>query len=148
MAIEYYARRNYSKNILTKAPSAELRKDQTDQDSLPPHNILDAILDDLIEQDLSIKEIIAKGFDAATVQKVARLLRLAEYKRRQSLPGPKITSRHPVLSPLPNHQRLPIKTDRKRPIWNPPWNPIKISHHDTKKFAFALPFPNRYVTHW
>lgn len=93
------------KNILTKAPSAELRKDQTDQDSLPPYNILDAILDDLIEQDLSIKEIIAKGFDAATVQKVARLLRLTEYKRRQSPPGPKITSRT-------------LSRDRRYPITN------------------------------
>lgn len=79
--------------ILTKAPTAELREGQTDQDSLPPYDILDAILDGLIEQDLGVEEIIGNGFDAATVKKVHTLLDVAEYKRRQSAPGPKITTR-------------------------------------------------------
>ncbi|MEI6730782.1 MAG: NAD+ synthase, partial [Pseudomonadota bacterium] len=77
--------------IITKAPSAELRPDQKDQDSLPPYDILDAILELLIEQRLSVSEIIANGFDADTVNKVARLLYLSEYKRFQSAPGAKIT---------------------------------------------------------
>ncbi len=77
--------------IITKAPSAELRPNQTDQDSLPPYDILDAILERLIEQRQSSEEIIAQGFDAATVQKVAMLLLRSEYKRRQAAPGVKLT---------------------------------------------------------
>lgn len=79
--------------IITKAPTAELRDNQKDQDSLPPYETLDAILEALIEQDLSVAEVIAKGFDVDTVNWVSRLLDLAEYKRRQSAPGPKITIR-------------------------------------------------------
>jgi NAD+ synthase len=79
--------------ILTKAPTAELRANQTDQDSLPPYDVLDAVLDGLIEQDLGVAELIAKGFDAAMVKKVNTLLDVSEYKRRQSAPGPKITTR-------------------------------------------------------
>lgn len=79
--------------IITKAPTAELRNNQTDQDSLPPYDVLDAILEGLIEDDLSAADIVKKGFDAATVARVARLLDIAEYKRRQSAPGPKITTR-------------------------------------------------------
>ncbi|MDY0028662.1 MAG: NAD+ synthase [Pseudobdellovibrionaceae bacterium] len=80
-------------NIITKAPSAELRPDQKDQDSLPPYNILDAILECLIEKDLSVSGTIEKGFDKDTVEKVARLLKIAQYKRNQSAPGPKLTQR-------------------------------------------------------
>ncbi|PZQ43742.1 MAG: NAD+ synthase [Micavibrio aeruginosavorus] len=79
--------------IITKAPTAELRDNQTDQDSLPPYEILDAILEGLIEQDLGIDDLVKKGFKRDTVQKVNRLLDIAEYKRRQSAPGPKITPR-------------------------------------------------------
>lgn len=79
--------------IITKAPTAELRDNQTDQDSLPPYDILDSILTGLIEDDLGIQDVIEKGFEAETVKKIARLLDLAEYKRRQSAPGPKITTR-------------------------------------------------------
>jgi NAD+ synthase (glutamine-hydrolysing) len=79
--------------ILTKAPTAELRANQTDQDSLPPYDVLDAILDGFVEQDLGQAELVAKGFDAATVKKIHALLDVAEYKRRQSAPGPKITTR-------------------------------------------------------
>ncbi len=79
--------------IITKAPTAELRANQTDQDSLPPYDILDAILDGLVERDLGIADLVVEGFDAQTVKKVNRLLDMAEYKRRQSAPGPKISTR-------------------------------------------------------
>jgi NAD+ synthase len=77
--------------IITKPPSAELRADQTDQDSLPPYDVLDQILNGLVEQDLSARELVAKGFDPAVVRTVSNLLDLAEYKRRQAPPGVKIT---------------------------------------------------------
>jgi NAD+ synthase len=80
--------------IIAKPPSAELRADQKDSDSLPPYPVLDdAILRGLIEQDLSADELAAQGYDAATVNKVWRLLEAAEYKRRQAPPGVKISSR-------------------------------------------------------
>ena len=81
-------------SIINKAPTAELRENQTDQDSLPPYEVLDAILNSLVEQELSLPEIVAKGFKAETVERVARLLRLAEYKRRQAAPGVKISARN------------------------------------------------------
>jgi NAD+ synthase len=76
--------------ILTKAPSAELRPDQTDQDSLPPYEVLDAILHGLVEEEATLDEIVARGFDADTVERVQRLLYASEYKRRQAAPGVKI----------------------------------------------------------
>jgi NAD+ synthase len=79
--------------IIAKAPSAELRPDQKDEDSLPPYPVLDAILKGLIERDLSAEELAAEGHDVATVNRVWRLLETAEYKRRQAPPGVKITSR-------------------------------------------------------
>lgn len=79
--------------IITRPPSAELREDQKDTDSLPPYEILDAILDLYVEQDLSIEAIIAEGFDESTVRRIARLVDLNEYKRRQAAPGVKITPR-------------------------------------------------------
>jgi NAD+ synthase (glutamine-hydrolysing) len=79
--------------VLTRAPSAELRPDQTDQDSLPPYDELDAILQAYVEQQRSIPEIVAQGHPAETVARVAALVRKAEYKRRQAPPGPKITER-------------------------------------------------------
>jgi NAD+ synthase len=80
-------------NIITKAPSAELRPDQTDQDSLPPYEDLDRILTGLVEEELSLAEIVALGFEPDTVKRIARLLAIAEYKRRQAPPGVKITRR-------------------------------------------------------
>ena len=80
--------------ILTKAPSAELRPGQTDQDSLPPYEALDDILRGLVEQDLSLAEIVARGHDMVLVKKVERLLYLAEYKRRQAAPGVKISAKN------------------------------------------------------
>jgi len=79
--------------ILTKAPSAELRPNQTDQDSLPPYDALDDILWCLIEKEMGVREIAARGHDLETVRKVWRMLDRAEYKRRQAPPGVKITSR-------------------------------------------------------
>ncbi|MBX9775937.1 MAG: NAD+ synthase [Xanthobacteraceae bacterium] len=81
-------------NIITRAPTAELRENQTDQDSLPPYDALDAILARLVEREEPIAAIVEAGFDRETVAKVARMLDLAEYKRRQSAPGVKVTLRN------------------------------------------------------
>jgi NAD+ synthase (glutamine-hydrolysing) len=79
--------------ILTRAPSAELRPDQKDQDSLPEYEILDAILKKYMEHDQSIESIIAEGYRAEDVEKVTRLIQINEYKRRQSPIGVRITQR-------------------------------------------------------
>jgi NAD+ synthase len=79
--------------VITKPPSAELKTNQTDQDTLPPYDILDGILQCLIEGEESVQAIVAKGYDEALVRRVWRMLDRAEYKRRQSAPGVKITSR-------------------------------------------------------
>ncbi len=79
--------------IITKPPSAELRANQTDQDSLPPYEVLDAILEGLVERDASVADLVAEGFDRATVKKVEHLLYLAEYKRFQSAPGTRLTQK-------------------------------------------------------
>jgi NAD+ synthase len=92
-------------NVLTRAPSAELRENQTDQDTLPPYDMLDAILERLVEREEPLATIIAAGFDRDTVMKVERMLSLAEYKRRQAAPGVKVT--------LKNFGR-----DRRYPIVN------------------------------
>ena len=80
-------------STLTKAPSAELRPDQTDQDSLPPYEVLDQILELHIERSQSAEEIIAQGYDEGTVRRVLRLVRNAEFKRKQAAPVLKVTSR-------------------------------------------------------
>ena len=77
--------------IIEKAPSAELRADQTDQDSLPPYDVLDGVLERLVEREMSVRDIVADGFDEATVRRIEHLLYVAEYKRRQAPPGPKVT---------------------------------------------------------
>lgn len=79
--------------VITRPPSAELRPDQKDQDSLPPYDILDAILYAYIEEDMSQDDIIAKGFEKETVEKIIRLVDRNEYKRRQGAIGPRISSR-------------------------------------------------------
>ena len=79
--------------VFDRPPSAELRPDQTDQDSLPPYDVLDAILHGYVEEDRSVEELIAAGFDKATVERVARLVIVNEYKRRQAAPGVRITPR-------------------------------------------------------
>jgi NAD+ synthase len=91
--------------ILTRIPSAELRENQSDQDTLPPYDVLDAILERLVEREESIASIVAEGFDRNTVVAVERMLNLAEYKRRQAAPGVKVT--------LKNFGR-----DRRYPIVN------------------------------
>jgi NAD+ synthase (glutamine-hydrolysing) len=79
--------------VIVRPPSAELRPDQKDSDSLPPYEVLDPILEAYVEDSHSIAEIVAMGYDEATVKRVAALVRRSEYKRRQAPPGPKITRR-------------------------------------------------------
>ena len=79
--------------VIDRPPSAELRENQTDQDSLPPYEMLDAILHRHVEMESSAAEIIADGFDAATVTRVLQLVRISEWKRRQAAPGPKLSRR-------------------------------------------------------
>jgi NAD+ synthase len=109
--------------IITRAPTAELRENQTDQDSLPPYDMLDAILERLVEREEPIARIVEAGFDLGTVTRVARMLDLAEYKRRQSAPGVKVTlrnfgrdRRYPIVNrfrdtgaPLPEPDRTLLK---------------------------------------
>jgi len=80
-------------SIITRAPSAELRPDQRDEDSLPPYEVLDAILEGYVEQDLGREQLIARGLPQQDVDRVIRLVDLAEYKRRQNPPGIKVTSK-------------------------------------------------------
>lgn len=82
------------RNIIDKAPSAELRPGQTDQDSLPPYPVLDDILECLVEHEMSVESIVKRGHDKATVTRVEHLLYVAEYKRRQAAPGVKITKKN------------------------------------------------------
>ena len=98
--------------IIDRPPSAELRPNQTDQDHLPPYEILDAIIEAYVERDLSATQIVAQGFDPATVKRILRLINLAEYKRRQSAPGIRITPRN-----FGKDRRYPI-TCRYRPEEN------------------------------
>ncbi|HET6565323.1 MAG TPA: NAD+ synthase [Xanthomonadales bacterium] len=79
--------------VITRPPSAELRPNQADQDSLPPYEVLDQVLRHYVEQDWSIAQIVAAGFDEEMVRRVARLVLLNEYKRRQAAPGTRITNR-------------------------------------------------------
>ena len=79
--------------IITKAPSAELREDQKDTDSLPEYDVLDVILKKLVEENLSLEQIVSQGFDMNDVKKISMLLSRSEYKRFQSAPGPKVTEK-------------------------------------------------------
>jgi len=81
-------------DIIARPPTAELRENQTDQDSLPPYDLLDAILERLVEREEPLATIVAGGFDREVVARVDRLLNIAEYKRRQAAPGVKVTSRN------------------------------------------------------
>jgi NAD+ synthase len=81
-------------SILTRPPTAELRENQTDQDSLPPYDLLDAVLERLVEREEPVARIIAEGFDRDLVLRIERMLALAEYKRRQAAPGVKVTLRN------------------------------------------------------
>ena len=90
-------------SIIERAPSAELRPDQKDQDTLPPYEILDPIIEAYVQEDRSIKEIVAMGFDEETVRRVVRMIDRNEYKRRQAAPGVKITPKA-----FGRDRRLPI----------------------------------------
>ena len=79
--------------MIEKPPSAELRPDQKDEDSLPPYGVLDAILDGLVEREVSVADLVAEGFDRAVVKRVEQLLYLSEYKRFQAAPGTRLTRR-------------------------------------------------------
>ncbi|MEJ2459279.1 MAG: NAD(+) synthase, partial [Novosphingobium sp.] len=81
-------------NVLTKPPTAELYMDQRDSDNLPPYEVLDPILIGLVEHDKSVEQVVSEGFERETVQRIERLLHLAEYKRRQASPGVKLTARN------------------------------------------------------
>jgi NAD+ synthase (glutamine-hydrolysing) len=102
------ADRPIPENSIVKEPSAELRPDQRDTDSLPPYEVLDRLLDDYVEKDMGSQELIAAGHDPELVARVIRLVDLAEYKRRQYPPGPKITPKN-----FGRDRRLPI-TNRWR----------------------------------
>lgn len=96
--------------VIDKPPSAELRDNQKDQDSLPPYEVLDAILERLIEGDQSVAEVVRAGFDRATVKRVEHLIYISEWKRFQSAPGPRLTTRAFWLDrryPLVNRWRDP-----------------------------------------
>jgi NAD+ synthase len=80
--------------VIDKPPSAELRANQKDEDTLPPYAILDGILECLIEREMSFEEIVAKGYDPATVKRIEQLLYVAEFKRRQAPPGVKLSERN------------------------------------------------------
>jgi len=114
-------------NVLTRAPSAELRENQTDQDTLPPYEMLDQILERLVEREESTASIVAAGFDRDAVMKIERMLYLAEYKRRQAAPGVKVT--------LKNFGR-----DRRYPIVNrfhDPGTPLPDAVAASKTAAMA-----------
>jgi NAD+ synthase len=105
-------------NIITRPPTAELRENQTDQDSLPPYEMLDAILERLVEREEPLADIIAAGFDRDVVTRIDRLLNIAEYKRRQAAPGVKVTRKN-------------FGRDRRYPITN-----------RFRDFGKALPAPD------
>jgi NAD+ synthase len=109
-------------NVLTKAPTAELRENQTDQDSLPPYEALDDILACLVEREMPLADIVARGHAPETVKKIERLLYLAEYKRRQAAPGVKISARN-------------FGRDRRYPITNKFREDIGVSAPASRRSA-------------
>ena len=101
-------------SVLVKAPSAELRPDQRDEDSLPPYEVLDPLLDALVVNDRSIADVVADGYDPALVARVARLVDMAEYKRRQSPPGVRISAKA-----FGKDRRMPITNRYRDPVPEP-----------------------------
>jgi NAD+ synthase len=98
-------------SIITKVPSAELRPDQTDQDTLPPYEELDDILACLVEQEMPLADIVARGHAPDVVKRIEGMLYLAEYKRRQAPPGVKISSRN-----FGRDRRYPIVNKFREPV--------------------------------
>jgi NAD+ synthase len=123
-----------SENIITRPPTAELRENQKDEDSLPPYAVLDAILERLVEREEPISVIVAAGFDRDTVVRVERMLNIAEYKRRQAAPGVKVT-----LKNFGRDRRYPI-TNRFRdpgtPLPAPDVSPISGKPAKSEAFDF------------
>ncbi len=119
-------------NILVRPPTAELREDQKDEDSLPPYAVLDPILERLVEREEPIATIVEAGFERATVMRIERMLNIAEYKRRQAAPGVKVT-----LKNFGRDRRYPI-TNRFRDPGTPPAAPDAslLSGKPTKTEAF------------
>jgi NAD+ synthase len=106
-------------NIITRPPTAELRENQTDQDSLPPYDMLDAILERLVEREEPLATIIAAGFAPDVVTRIDRLLNIAEYKRRQAAPGVKVTQknfgrdrRYPITNRFRDSGQRPAEPDQ------------------------------------
>jgi NAD+ synthase len=122
-------------NVLTRAPSAELRENQTDQDTLPPYDVLDQILRRLVEREESLATIVAAGFDRETVMKVERMLNLAEYKRRQAAPGVKVT-----LKNFGRDRRYPITSRFRDPGTEPSASGCAPVKSDAKAKAGAAEF--------
>lgn len=112
-------------NIITKPPTAELRENQKDQDSLPEYDVLDGILNGLVEQEKRISDLVADGYDIETVRKVERLLYIAEYKRRQSAPGVKVTRKN-------------FGRDRRYPIVNRFRDPGETAHQPDAALVMGI----------
>jgi NAD+ synthase len=94
--------------VIDKPPTAELRADQKDEDSLPPYDVLDVILEMLIDKDASVADVVALGYDRETVKKIENLIYISEYKRFQSAPGTRLTEKAFWLDrryPIVNHWR-------------------------------------------
>src|ERR1700674_225042 len=120
-------------NVITRAPTAELRDNQKDQDSLPPYEVLDAILERLVEREEPVAMIVAAGFDAETVKRVERMVNIAEYKRRQAAPGVKVTLRN-------------FGRDRRYPITNKFRDPgTPLAEPDRSLATGAVPTRNEVV---
>ena len=120
--------------VITKPPTAELRENQTDQDTLPPYDVLDGILERLVEREEPIASIVAEGFDRDTVLRVDRMLNLAEYKRRQAAPGVKVTLRN-----FGRDRRYPIVNrfrDSGAPLPEPDRSLLKDGQAAAKSEAF------------
>jgi NAD+ synthase len=116
---------------ITKPPSAELRADQKDEDSLPPYPVLDRILRGLVEEDLSPRELVLRGEEPEIVRKVSTLLDVAEYKRRQAPPGVKITGKafgRDRRYPITNAFRRVGLADLQRATEPPPAEPAAPVH--------------------
>jgi NAD+ synthase len=119
-------------NVINKAPTAELRENQKDQDSLPPYELLDAILERLVEREEPVAKIVEAGFDRDTVMRVDRMLNLAEYKRRQAAPGVKVTLRN-----FGRDRRYPITNRFRDPGTTlPKPDPSLVSGTPAKSEAF------------
>jgi NAD+ synthase len=120
-------------NVITRAPTAELRENQKDQDMLPPYDVLDAILERLVEREEPVAEVIAAGFDAETVKRIERMVNVAEYKRRQAAPGVKVTLRN-------------FGRDRRYPIVNKFRDPgTPLPEPDRALSSGAIPTRNEVV---